>query len=166
VTIDIHQVTDNRAHTAERIIHSTDSVPCLIEPIYRTAESPNLRDCMPKQSSNNKVADLIDLVKEAEIDELQKDSGAEPPNALARKFAEWTLLDTPQFKIPDRIAASIQGGIAMIFYAGDKYADIECFNTGEILGTIATGDGEPDIWTIRPSEIKTSLEKIGRHLAP
>jgi hypothetical protein len=91
--------------------------------------------------------------------------GSEAPNTFARKVAEWILLQTPRIRIPDRVAASAQGGIGIFFYDGHKYADIECFNTGEILGTIATGDQEPHIWEFPVSEIKTALDRIGNYLA-
>lgn len=107
---------------------------------------------------------FIDQVKTIEPNELQKESGAESPNLLSRKLAECILLDTSQLAIPSRVAASITGGIAIFFYSGDKYADIECFNTGEILGTIANGNKDPDIWTFKLTEIKSALEKIGTYL--
>src|SRR5665213_1605638 len=154
MTISVQQFTKDIIQTSEKIIRSTDSVPCLLEPIHRTAGPSQISESMFQNDGNYKVADLIDTVKEMDVDELQVERGAESPNTWARKCAEWILLDTPQFTIPDRVAPSIQGGVAMFFYAADKYADIECFNSGEILGTTATGNGEPEIWTIRPNEIK------------
>src|ERR1700733_7282215 len=36
--------------------------------------------------------------------------------------------------VPDRVVASAEGGIAICFVRAEKYCDIECLNTGEILG--------------------------------
>jgi hypothetical protein len=92
--------------------------------------------------------------------------GSERPNSRTRDIAEWILLATPGFRLPDRVAPSAQGGIGISFHDRDKYADIECFNTGEILGTIVTGNGEPEIWPINFNEIRIALKKIGDYLAP
>ena len=92
--------------------------------------------------------------------------GSERPNELAKDIAEMILLATPSVQIPDRVAPSAQGGIGIFFYKDEKYADIECLNTGEILGTTVTGNGDPDVWPINPTEIKNALEKIGSCLAP
>lgn len=91
--------------------------------------------------------------------------GSEKPNTFSRAIAEGILLESVPYKIPDNVSPSAQGGINLVFYAGNRYADIECFNSGEILGTTAIGNEDPDIWIINPSEIKNALEKIGQFLA-
>jgi hypothetical protein len=57
---------------------------------------------------------------------------------------------------PDRIMTSAEGGIAICFIKGDKYADIECLNTGENLGVTSNRKDRPTVWEIEPSEADIS----------
>jgi hypothetical protein len=89
---------------------------------------------------------------------------SEPPSELARELAKGVVLTAASVIVPDRVAPSAQGGIGICFYRGNKYADIECFNTGEILATVSDGSGRPQIWEVKPREIRGALEKIGQHI--
>jgi hypothetical protein len=88
--------------------------------------------------------------------------GSEAPNQLAREIAQDILLVATNIVMPSRVAASAQGGVGICFYNGNKYADIECLNTGEVLAAISDRSGRPEVWQIGPTEYKGALEKIGR----
>ena len=49
---------------------------------------------------------------------------------------------------PDKIVASAEGGIAMVWVKGDKYADVECLNTGEVLCVITDRKNPPIVWAM------------------
>lgn len=75
---------------------------------------------------------------------------AEPPNeaaiANARRILQclWSKPTTAPF----RLVPSVEGGVGIVFSgAGKKYADMECFNDGEILAITSEGS-EPTVWTI------------------
>lgn len=149
----------------------TSTEPTLLKVSYKTKVdmlTDNrhwLLDWHLRDHVNQKVIEFIDSLKYmTTLRDNWNGYGSERPNGLAREAAEAVLLATPSVRIPDRIAASAQGGIGIFFYNREKYADIECFNNGEILGTTVTGNGEPDIWPFTSSEIKGALEKIGTFL--
>jgi len=69
--------------------------------------------------------------------------------------------------LPTRIVASGEGGIAICFIHGDNYADIECLNSGEILGITSNRHDRPVAWEIRPSVngVVEGVYRIQRFLA-
>lgn len=49
---------------------------------------------------------------------------------------------------PSRVIASAEGGVGVCFVQGDKYADIEFLNTGEILGVTSNRHDRPTVWKV------------------
>jgi hypothetical protein len=78
--------------------------------------------------------------------------GADEPSENAAAWAtamlEQLLVDQLS---PTRVVASAEGGIAICFIRGDKYADIEFLNTGKILGVISNRRDRPSAWEIEES---------------
>ena len=77
------------------------------------------------------------------------DEDYEKPSALSKELAGEILnqLEMQEFE-PSKIVASVEGGIAICFMQGDKYADIECLNSGEILGVKTNRRDRPFVWEI------------------
>lgn len=88
------------------------------------------------------------------IDRALWPEDAEPPVALAVSWA-WVVIQQliDDELIPTKVVASAEGGVAVCFVVGDKYADIECLNSGEILGVISNRRDRPSAWKI---ELNTS----------
>jgi hypothetical protein len=87
--------------------------------------------------------------------------GSEAPNQFAREIAQQFLLSAHTLRVvPDRVAPSAQGGVGICFYNGNKYGDIECLNSGEILATLTDGVGRPRVWEVKPSDARGALEEI------
>jgi hypothetical protein len=77
--------------------------------------------------------------------------GAEHPDALALAWARYVLQRLQEDDLPPtRVVASAEGGIAICFVKGDKYADIECLNNGEMLGVTTNRRHRPSAWQIEP----------------
>jgi hypothetical protein len=93
--------------------------------------------------------------------------GAEVPNERARRAAESliTLLRSMGMP-PTRVVPSSEGGVGICFVDEDRYADIECFNSGEILAVSYRGTGEPNVWEVADEDdaIKAAIEQIRAHL--
>ncbi len=89
--------------------------------------------------------------------------GAEPPNNLAISLAHKALdvLTEMNFR-PSRVTPSVENGIGISFIFEDKYADIECFNTGEVLAVISDGKEIPDVWEVELTRqgLKSAVGKI------
>jgi hypothetical protein len=64
---------------------------------------------------------------------------------LARKVLD--RLNQMEF-IPDKVVASAEGGVAICFSRENKYSDLECLNTGEILGVISDRKDRPTAWEV------------------
>jgi hypothetical protein len=91
--------------------------------------------------------------------------GAEAPGPIAQEWALIALaqLQSDQF-LPSRVVASAEGGVAICFSKGNKYADIEFLNSGEILGVVSNRRDRPVAWEIAatPSDLARASVRI-RH---
>jgi len=61
------------------------------------------------------------------------------------------------------ISPSVEGGVGLVFAGLDKkYADIECFNDGEILAITSEGTADPLVWSLggKAGSIREAIEKI------
>ena len=82
-------------------------------------------------------------------------SESEPPSIEALAWSQVILQrffdqDVP----PARVVASAEGGAALCFIDGNKYADIESLNTGgDSRCHFLTQRNKPVAWEIEPSEI-------------
>jgi hypothetical protein len=107
-------------------------------------------------------SEIVDEMKGLDID--WNGYGSSPPNEFAREVAKQILLTAMSVVVPDRITASAQGGVGICFTFRNKYADIECLNTGEILATTSDGRAVPEVWEVKPNDTKGALERIVRFL--
>lgn len=79
------------------------------------------------------------------------EEGAPPSeNALGLAGIALERLDRLGFA-PSRVVASAEGGVGVCFVQGNKYADIEILNTGEILGVTSNRRDRPVVWEIDQS---------------
>jgi hypothetical protein len=91
------------------------------------------------------------------------DRDDEHPTDASIAFAT-VVLDAfrQQDLIPTRVVTSAEGGVAICVVRGGKYSDIECLNTGTILGVNSAMVGIPDVWEIQRNldEIDLSVARI------
>ena len=74
---------------------------------------------------------------------------ADPPTEFAMTWAQLVLQQLQGDNLlPTRAVASAEGGIGICFVDGTKYADIECLNSGVILGVISNKSARPIVWEI------------------
>ena len=93
--------------------------------------------------------------------------GANPPNSTALVWGRTVLEVLLNMNFPPtRILPSVEEGVGICFISGKKYADIECFNTGEIVAVTSDGQGNPNVWEVNPDrkELKNSLDRIRVYL--
>jgi len=87
--------------------------------------------------------------------------GAEPPNAIAIYWAGRVLDVVRQAGFcPERVTPSAEGGVAVTFCKGQMYADLECFNDGQILAVFSDRQHEPIVWEVNLDRLESSLERI------
>lgn len=106
------------------------------------------------------------LVSDKELDcsgliEDWNSLGSEPPNKRAITNAANVVryLDE-QGSRSRRMEASAEGGVCISFFSGDKYAAIECFNTGDTLAVTSIGD-DVTVWEIESElELANSIVRI------
>ncbi len=97
------------------------------------------------------------------LDSSWKDGDLDPPNDKALFWADCALdcLRILDFSCT-RISPSVDEGVVICFISGDKYADLEFFNTGEILAVISSRKSSPTIWTVLedPADIYRAIDSI------
>ena len=93
-------------------------------------------------------------------------SGAEPPNEIAIRNSRMILAELDKANVkPSFVEPSTDDAVCIGFWAGNRYADIECFNNGEILAMIhERGNSEPEIWDYDPKYYTPTMERIQRFL--
>jgi hypothetical protein len=91
---------------------------------------------------------------------------AEPPSDTAIANARhilhvlWSSETAPPVR---QVSPSVEGGVAIVFTGQQKkYADIECFNSGNILAITSDGTTEPSVWTLNGAggNIRRAVEKL------
>jgi hypothetical protein len=55
--------------------------------------------------------------------------------------------------IPDAVSPSAEGGVAICFLRNKKYADIECFNSGETIAVRYSSSENPKAWVVQPNDV-------------
>lgn len=92
---------------------------------------------------------------------------AEPPNpnSVTESGKILTALETHNLP-PTRVMASAEGGIGISFVEGESRAEIEVFNTGEVVAATYTSQSEPVVWEIGQGQsLEAAIERIRVHLA-
>ena len=95
--------------------------------------------------------------------------GAEPPESEAKNVARELLVCMERRRfLPTDAVASTEGGVALSFMSENRYADIECLNTGEILAVTVIGQEEPVVWEVAKSNASfiEAIERIHDHIFP
>lgn len=91
--------------------------------------------------------------------------GAEPPNETAFQVANSVLTCTFMLGLePTLVTASADSGIGICFRVGARYADIECFNTGEMTSTIVDGNSVIGSFEVMPQAggLVAALQRINQ----
>lgn len=91
----------------------------------------------------------------------------EKPSKVAFANARSVLELAELFEVdPTDVTASIEGGVALCFKVDGMYADIECFNSGEIWGIISDRINPASTWAVENSRsaIAQALIRIKLHL--
>jgi len=95
------------------------------------------------------------------LDGTWHDSDAEAPDTVAVSLASQVLAQLATLGIePADIDASVDGGICISFAGVDRRSNIECFNSGEILGAMVAYGQEPTIWEITGRNLSSSAAQI------
>lgn len=81
----------------------------------------------------------------ADWDTYLSDAPSEQAIYLAREVLR-TLVD--QDFAPSSLDPSSEGGVSLSFRDGERYADIECFNSGEVLAVVSHAGQETDVWEL------------------
>lgn len=94
---------------------------------------------------------------------------AEPPSDGAIENARRILSMLWESESGERVrlSPSVEGGVSIVFKTPDKrYADIECFNDGEVLAITSEPASEPVVWPVKlaAGEIRDTISRISTFL--
>lgn len=83
---------------------------------------------------------------------------AEPPTGAVIHQAK-TALEVLRLagNEPNRVTASAMGGITIAFWQMNLYADLEMFNSGEILALTSCNDAPPSVWEVSSDILSVTL---------
>src|SRR5277367_6552075 len=167
------------AQQVEQIYRPTEGV----KPLFQASFSGHANSvssmsyvALPTDASTGMVRALgVDEFAEhfAKLAEVTVDSslwleGSELPNDVSVVWGKIILQKFREYALPpSRVVATADGGIAICVVRGDKYADIECLNSGEILAVISDRKSSPIVWEIkhRSNEISLSVSRIRQFIA-
>ena len=93
--------------------------------------------------------------------------GAPRPNAVALGAADRILkLMRPSDLLVAKIVPSAEGGVGFCFSAEDRYADIECSNSGDFLSVRYVGKATPTLIEIDGTDrsLERALDEIRKHI--
>jgi hypothetical protein len=106
---------------------------------------------------------LAKLARLRKLGPQWESTGASPPNETALVAATEALVWLSAADAePRNIDPSTDDGVCISFRNGERYADIECYNSGEILAVTISGEGEPVVFEVRRSELQDAVSKITR----
>lgn len=81
------------------------------------------------------------------------DRGSPAPNKKSLQSAQMILKILKAEKyLPTMIMPSTERGLGFIFQSDTKYADIECFNDGDILAGYSDRKGDNQLWELKNNE--------------
>jgi hypothetical protein len=133
-----------------------DVPPAIVIPGSIPAQLPSLRFTYviptAEDSSTSEVGRFdthFSKLKALRADQSLWPEDAEPPSDIAMAWAHAIIQQLQADDLlPTRVVASAEGGIGICFVAGNKYADIECLNSGAILGVISNRRNRPCVWEV------------------
>jgi len=133
-----------------------------------------LRDCVrhkhfPVQGNAGLATQLARLDAFRELAPGWDSYDAPPPSETALGSARSILqfLREQEDVPPVHASPSAEGGVLLVFSAaGAKYADIECYNDGEILAILSEPASEPTIWPLilEKERLQAALDRIAAFL--
>lgn len=86
------------------------------------------------------------------------------PNERSISAAIQVLSMLAEFQIePTHLDPSVEEGICISFRSGDRYADIECFNSGEVLA-VTSDSASSEVWDVAVRGIENAVVRIGSFL--
>lgn len=86
---------------------------------------------------------------------------ADPPNeeSVGLSQAVLNVLSDLNFE-PARIDPTSVGGICFSFEQGDRYADIECLNSGNMVALLMEGSNNPIVSVVTAADIPDTVAKL------
>lgn len=106
-------------------------------------------------------AELSKLFELQQLSDVWEEGGASRPNAWAIKVAGYVLshLAARDFR-PSHIDPSTNEGVCISFRNGARYADIECFNSGELVALTSLDDGATEVWELSAGQVGAALDRL------
>jgi hypothetical protein len=142
-------------HTGARMT-ATPSGPLDVRTVERALTSPRIWELKGQLESLSGLATGWDSY----------DAG--PPNATAMRNARILLearVSHGASILPTRISTSVEGGVGFVFREAGRYADIECFNSGEAVTAVSDESGGSSVEEWSGSETEAMIDWLRCHVA-
>ena len=102
---------------------------------------------------------MVDYTSIGKLRHLETDwdsYGAEPPNEVALQLATDLISGCK----PSLVGASAEGGVCVSFFNDDRYGDIECFNTGEVLAATTKRGEDTEVWAVDHKSMREAVDRV------
>lgn len=136
-----------------------------------TVEAPPIGVSMEqecKQLFRNRVMGrYCDAFNSLDMDE-GSDFSAPTEESIDRAWKLYCQLNIRNV-LPTKILPSPEGGVGICFCINGRYADFECFNTGETLVGMSDRRGKIEVFAVDPrneKEVDDVISRIGQFLRP
>ncbi len=94
-----------------------------------------------------------------------RDSNVEPSNAAATATCERVRQAfLASGMTPSGVSNSGEGGMGVYFISGERYADVECLNSGEVMAATFSNGNDAHVWDVEIDEIGGTIDQIREHL--
>lgn len=153
----------------ERFFPAIGEVPVLqeLKTIRSYFADGTTNECVGVTGYGKEFAEHYAKLNQIVADRALWPENAERPADMAVGWA-WVVIQQliEDELVPTKVVASAEGGVAVCFVVGDKYADIECLNSGEILGVVSNRRDRPSVWKIEQdtSDIARATARISQFL--
>lgn len=131
---------------------------------HEATPNKSKQQLIPSRSARLLAKKIDDL---ASLAQNWNSYGAEAPNSIAINAARGILerLIEKNF-LPGKAVPSAENGVALVFTKNDRYADIECFNTGEIIAMLMDGKAVRGVFQLNfdNNEIDLTIEQLSNYI--
>jgi|GEM_PF-2015548 len=108
---------------------------------------------------------LQEVTELGSLSDYEATTGVAAPNQVSIRNARSILSVLAKIDLcPSRIGPSSDEGICISFNSRDRYADIESFNSGDIMAASYSANSDTEVWRVCEAEFLRTGRKISRFL--
>ena len=152
-----------RKHDAKRPHPPSPAIREFIVVVFQNLQNKVMLEKLRKQLESLHEENLSKEWKSYLKEMLPQDRAISNAGEVLEELKHFdSLLDSS--RLDCKVLPSANGGVGVCFFNGSIYADIECFNAGEVLAVIdeTSSQDDPEVWEITDLNQKKFRESLAR----